>query len=154
MSWNSRLDGLHDFVSFFFSFGKVEFKGDDSFLNSKLAKLKIEFVLQEAKRLLNEKKDEADYKLVIVGDKAKASMQQLFSKHVLFSCNDIGRTPPTFEDASTIAAKILASDFKFDRVISIIFPQIILKIEREKFRGNRTILLFKLWVILLVKLSW
>lgn len=74
------------------------------------------FALQEAKRLLTEKASEADYKLVLIGDKAKASMQILHANHVLFSCNEIGRLPPTFEDASIIAAKILSSDFKFDKV--------------------------------------
>lgn len=77
------------------------------------------FALQEAKRLLTEKASEADYKLVLIGDKAKASMQILHANNVLFSCNEIGRLPPTFEDASVVAAKILSSDFKFDKVTSI-----------------------------------
>ncbi|KAM3720137.1 ATP synthase subunit gamma [Dirofilaria immitis] len=72
-------------------------------------------IAKEAKRLLTEKASEVDYKLVLVGDKAKASMQSLHANHVLFSCNEIGRLPPTFEDASIIAAKILSSDFKFDK---------------------------------------
>ncbi|CAG9536588.1 unnamed protein product [Cercopithifilaria johnstoni] len=72
-------------------------------------------VSKEAKRLLTEKASEADYKLVLIGDKAKASMQILHANHVLFSCNEIGRLPPTFQDASVIAAKILTSDFKFDK---------------------------------------
>lgn len=75
------------------------------------------YALQEAKRLLTEEASKADYKLVLIGDKAKASMQILHANHVLFSCNEIGRLPPTFEDASVIAAKILSSDFKFDKVI-------------------------------------
>ncbi|VDN01904.1 unnamed protein product [Thelazia callipaeda] len=72
-------------------------------------------IAKEARRLLAEKNLEAEYKLVLVGDKAKAAMQQLYARHVLFSCNEIGRLPPTFEDASIIAAKILSSDFKFDK---------------------------------------
>lgn len=75
--------------------------------------------LQEAKRLITEKASEADYKLVLIGDKAKASMQIIHANYVLFSCNEIGRLPPTFEDASLIAASILSSDFKFDKVIGI-----------------------------------
>nr|CRZ22409.1 Bm13860 [Brugia malayi] len=72
-------------------------------------------VAKEAKRLLTEKASEAEYKLVLIGDKAKASMQILHANQVLFSCNEIGRLPPTFEDASVIAAKILSSNYKFDK---------------------------------------
>lgn len=66
--------------------------------------------------MLKEDEAVAEHKLVIIGDKAKAALQKYCGKQILFSCNDLGRLPPTFEDASIIAAKILSSDYKFDKV--------------------------------------
>lgn len=72
--------------------------------------------LQEAKHILNTKPADIEYKLVLIGDKAKAALSRLYAKDILFSGNDIGRQPPTFEDASIAAAAILNSGYKFDHV--------------------------------------
>ncbi|XP_060081347.1 ATP synthase subunit gamma, mitochondrial-like [Ylistrum balloti] len=53
-------------------------------------------------------------KLVLVGDKAKAILQRPFAKNMLLSFNEIGKKPPLFQDAATVAQSILDSGFKFD----------------------------------------
>ena len=53
-----------------------------------------------AKNILANKPEGTDYKIVCIGDKSKMIMQRLYSKEFLFTANDIGRTPPTFQDAS------------------------------------------------------
>jgi len=55
-----------------------------------------------------------DIKIVAVGDKARGILQRLFSKNMLFACKELGRKPPTFEDASKIAAAVLDSGYQFD----------------------------------------
>ncbi|OWF42490.1 ATP synthase subunit gamma, mitochondrial-like [Mizuhopecten yessoensis] len=55
-----------------------------------------------------------DAKLVLVGDKAKAILHKPFANNMLLSFNDIGKTPPVFKDAATVAQSILDSGFKFD----------------------------------------
>lgn len=43
-------------------------------------------------------------------------MQRAFAKDILYSANEIGRMPPTFEDASIAAVNILNSGYEFDEV--------------------------------------
>ncbi|VDK59167.1 unnamed protein product [Anisakis simplex] len=71
-------------------------------------------IAKEAKNMIKTKPEGVDYKLVLIGDKAKASLGRLFGKDVIFSANEIGRQPPTFEDASIAAAAILNSGYEFD----------------------------------------
>uniref|UniRef100_A0A915AUX7 F-ATPase gamma subunit n=1 Tax=Parascaris univalens TaxID=6257 RepID=A0A915AUX7_PARUN len=71
-------------------------------------------IAKEAKQILNTKPANVEYKLVLIGDKAKAALSRLYAKDILFSGSDIGRQPPTFEDASIAAAAILNSGYKFD----------------------------------------
>ena len=56
-----------------------------------------------------------DIKLVLIGDKARAFLARQFSQHFLMSFTEVGKRPPTFEDASTIAQALLDCDFKFDK---------------------------------------
>jgi F-type H+-transporting ATPase subunit gamma len=49
---------------------------------------------------LSTKPEGVEYKLVCIGDKAKVQMQRLYADDFLFTANEIGRTPPTFQDAS------------------------------------------------------
>lgn len=53
-----------------------------------------------AKNIMANKPQGVDYKLICIGDKSKAVMQRLYAKDFLFSVNEIGRTPPTFQDAA------------------------------------------------------
>jgi F-type H+-transporting ATPase subunit gamma len=52
------------------------------------------------RNIMTTKPEGVEYKLVCVGDKAKVQMQRLYAKDFLFTANEIGRTPPTFQDAS------------------------------------------------------
>jgi len=52
-------------------------------------------------------------KVVCVGDKARAILQRIFGKNIILACNEIGRLPPTFTDASKLTAAILNSGYEF-----------------------------------------
>lgn len=68
-----------------------------------------------AKSIRNQVQNSSDeIKIVCVGDKARGILQRLFSKNILFACKELGRKPPTFEDASKIAAAVLQSGYQFD----------------------------------------
>jgi F-type H+-transporting ATPase subunit gamma len=68
-----------------------------------------------AKHIRNQVQNSPDeIKIVCVGDKARSILQRLFSKNILFACKELGRKPPTFEDASKIAAAVLDSGYQFD----------------------------------------
>lgn len=56
-----------------------------------------------------------DIKLVLVGDKARAFLARHFSDHFLMSFTEVGKKPPTFDDASMIAEALLNCDYKFDK---------------------------------------
>jgi len=71
-------------------------------------------ISKEAKNQLNSKPADVDMKVICIGDKSKAILQRLYSQHILLSGNEIGRQPPTFNDASTIAQAILNSGYEFD----------------------------------------
>ncbi|PAV60739.1 hypothetical protein WR25_25409 [Diploscapter pachys] len=71
-------------------------------------------IAKEAKNIINNAGDK-EIKLVAIGDKAKGALQRVYGKHFLLSGNEIGRQPPTFEDASIAAKAILESGFEFDK---------------------------------------
>lgn len=75
----------------------------------------IFFNFQEARNIIRAYPDD-DIRLVCIGDKSRAGLQRLFSKHFLVTGNDIGRTPPTFADASIAAKAVLDTGFEFDEV--------------------------------------
>lgn len=58
-------------------------------------------------------KDDTNVKVVCVGDKSRAILQRLYGNNIILACNEIGRQPPTFIDASKLADAILKSDYKF-----------------------------------------
>ncbi|CAH0551528.1 unnamed protein product [Brassicogethes aeneus] len=57
--------------------------------------------------------DEQNIKVVCVGDKSRAILSRIYGKNIILACNEIGRLPPTFLDASKLADAILKSDYKF-----------------------------------------
>ncbi|XP_046871506.1 ATP synthase subunit gamma, mitochondrial isoform X2 [Hypomesus transpacificus] len=61
-----------------------------------------------------------DVMVVNVGDKLRALLQRTHNKHLLLSCKEVGRKPPTFADASIIAAAVLDCGYEFDQG-SVIF---------------------------------
>ncbi|VEL26494.1 unnamed protein product [Protopolystoma xenopodis] len=54
-------------------------------------------------------------RLVLIGDKSRGMLVRQYGANVLFTFSEVGRKPPTFEDASFIAQSIMSSDFKFDK---------------------------------------
>jgi len=64
---------------------------------------------------MKEKPADRNIKMICVGDKSKALMQRFFPTNILMSINEIGRRPPTFEDAATLAQAILNSGYKYDQ---------------------------------------
>jgi len=71
-------------------------------------------VCKDAKLILNNKPADVEYKIVCIGDKSKAIMQRSHPSQILYTANEIGRAPPTFEDASIAAVNILNSGYDFD----------------------------------------
>lgn len=63
---------------------------------------------------MNNKPADVEYKLVCIGDKSRAILQRLYGSSFLFTGNEIGRQPPTFEDASIAANAILNSGYEYD----------------------------------------
>merc|ERR1712154_216271 len=66
-------------------------------------------------RFMGEEEANADTKLIIVGDKAKAILSRTLPQNILYSFNDYGKRPPTFGDASLVANTILNCGFDYDR---------------------------------------
>lgn len=56
-----------------------------------------------------------EIKVVLIGDKVRALLARQYSKNFLMSFTEVGKKPPSFEDASVIAQAVLDSDFKFDK---------------------------------------
>ena len=53
-------------------------------------------------------------KILCVGDKSRAFFQRFFPKQILMVGSEIGRLPPTFNDASKVANAILNSGYEFE----------------------------------------
>ena len=53
-------------------------------------------------------------KILCVGDKSRAFFQRFFPKQILQVGSEIGRLPPTFNDAAKIANAILTSGYEYD----------------------------------------
>jgi len=66
----------------------------------------------EAKIAAGESLD--NVKVLCVGDKSRAFFQRFFPKQILMVGSEIGRLPPTFNDASKVANAILTSGYDFD----------------------------------------
>ncbi|KAG5884633.1 hypothetical protein JTB14_023827 [Gonioctena quinquepunctata] len=58
-------------------------------------------------------KDTENIRVVCVGDKSRAILQRLYAKNIILACNEIGRLPPTFIDASKLADAVLKSNYTF-----------------------------------------
>merc|ERR1712107_166643 len=54
-------------------------------------------------------------KILCVGDKSRAFFQRFFPKQIVMVGSEIGRLPPTFNDAAKIANAILTSGYEFDK---------------------------------------
>ncbi|BHF71825.1 ATP synthase subunit gamma, mitochondrial [Sparganum proliferum] len=54
-------------------------------------------------------------KLVLIGDKVRLMLARQHSDRFLLSFADVGKKPPSFEDASIIAQALIGSGFEFDK---------------------------------------
>lgn len=51
--------------------------------------------------------------IVCIGEKSRAILSRLFAKNILFVASEVGRRPPTFNDAAKIANEIMNSGYSF-----------------------------------------
>lgn len=58
-------------------------------------------------------KDNVNTKVICVGDKSRGILSRVWGKNILMVANEVGRLPPTFLDASRIAAETLNSGYDF-----------------------------------------
>uniref|UniRef100_A0A5S6QP87 F-ATPase gamma subunit n=1 Tax=Trichuris muris TaxID=70415 RepID=A0A5S6QP87_TRIMR len=59
--------------------------------------------------------EDLSVRLVCIGDKSKVILSRAFPEKMLMSVNEIGKKPPTFQDARCIATEILNSGYDFDQ---------------------------------------
>jgi len=52
-------------------------------------------------------------KIVTLGEKAKAAIANTHPSNMLIECKELGRIPPSFQDAAAIGEELLTSDFEF-----------------------------------------
>lgn len=64
-------------------------------------------------QLLANPADKANTKIICVGEKSRAVLARIFADNILFVASEVGRLPPTFTDASKVAAEILNSGYSF-----------------------------------------
>ncbi|KAL8604348.1 hypothetical protein ACOMHN_028111 [Nucella lapillus] len=69
---------------------------------------------RELRSVLNQRSPAIDTKLVIIGDKARSTLQRGYKDHFLMTFNDVGRRPPVFADSALVANALLDVDYKFD----------------------------------------
>ncbi|XP_015517690.1 ATP synthase subunit gamma, mitochondrial [Neodiprion pinetum] len=64
-------------------------------------------------QLLANPADKENTKIICVGEKSRAVLARIFANNILFVASEVGRLPPTFTDASKLAAEILNSGYSF-----------------------------------------
>jgi len=72
-------------------------------------------VAKYIRAMVEEQGPNAETKLVVIGDKAKAVLSRTMPQNILYSFNDYGKRPPLFSDASLVANTILNSGYDYDR---------------------------------------
>jgi len=58
--------------------------------------------------------ESVNFKIICIGDKARAMLARQQGENILMHFHEIGRKPPTFIDASTIAQEVLNCGFEYD----------------------------------------
>ncbi|XP_046387781.1 ATP synthase subunit gamma, mitochondrial [Ischnura elegans] len=67
-----------------------------------------------ARNIKNELATEAENtKVICVGDKSRGILQMFYRNNIILVANEIGRKPPTFQDAALLADKIFQSGYNF-----------------------------------------
>ncbi|XP_072754976.1 ATP synthase subunit gamma, mitochondrial [Anoplolepis gracilipes] len=64
-------------------------------------------------QLLADPKERENTKIICVGEKSRAILQRIFANNILFVASEVGRKPPTFNDAAKIAIEIMNSGYSF-----------------------------------------
>jgi len=80
--------------------------------------------------------------VVNVGDKLRNILHRTHGQHILLNCKEIGRKPPTFNDASIVAAELINLGYEYDQgtVIYNNFKSVIsYKIDKKPLFSNDTI---------------
>ncbi|KAF7396004.1 hypothetical protein HZH68_010054 [Vespula germanica] len=63
--------------------------------------------------LLADSTERENTKIICVGEKSRSILSRLFAKNILFVASEVGRKPPTFNDAAKIAIEIMNSGYTF-----------------------------------------
>ncbi|XP_066588045.1 ATP synthase subunit gamma, mitochondrial [Prorops nasuta] len=63
--------------------------------------------------LLADSNERENTKIICIGDKSRAILSRLFAKNILFVASEVGRKPPTFNDATRVANEILNSGYTY-----------------------------------------
>lgn len=71
-------------------------------------------IVKQIRAYMLEHQDTANIKIIAVGDKSKMMLGRQYGANFLASVNDIGKQPPTFENASQVAALIVGSGYEFE----------------------------------------
>lgn len=61
--------------------------------------------------LLADPKERENTKIICVGEKSRAILSRLFANNILFVASEVGRKPPTFNDAAKVAIEIMNSGY-------------------------------------------
>lgn len=62
-------------------------------------------------RLLADPKERENTKIICIGEKSRAILQRLFANNILFVASEVGRKPPTFNDAAKVAIGVMNSGY-------------------------------------------
>jgi len=65
--------------------------------------------------ILKNKDNIDNIRIAIVGDKARAILQRLFPKNIMWHFSDVGKKPATFADSSLIAEAIINLEFEYNQ---------------------------------------
>jgi len=58
-----------------------------------------------------EENEDVDVKIIAIGDKQKGMLGRLYADKIMGHFIEVGRKPPTFGDAASVAEQIIAADF-------------------------------------------
>ncbi|XP_071440490.1 ATP synthase subunit gamma, mitochondrial [Hetaerina americana] len=57
--------------------------------------------------------DASNIKVICVGDKSRGILQMMYRNNIMLVANEVGRKPPTFQDAAKLTDKIFQSGYDF-----------------------------------------
>jgi len=69
--------------------------------------------------------DASNTSVICIGDKSRAILQRLYGKNIIMVCNEVGRKPPTFLDASRIAQQTKDINFTTGKIVYNRFKSVV-----------------------------